>query len=547
MRLWIRFTLVVNVCVIGLSCGDNGGASTGSGAMTPDEAKQALRDRGFHMSPTTFRQSISRQDVEVLELFFAAEHDVNAVDNNGIAPIMYANDHEMVKLLVDHGADVDILDSSGRSPLWYAVERNDIESLKLFISNGASPNVAGDDDIYPLMRAASIGNAELVTMLLDNGAYTDIKDELNRTPGFFASQAGHNDILQLLIDRANPRSLQAAIERVDFAAFGYADQDAYDRTWKIDLAVTNQPADAVLLDLCESLNLEMRGAEPIRDKLGAPISLTLNSVSRLEAIDRLGEQIGFYPDYAESDDIDTSSEIWVKTGAPRRWPAVFTGPFMVALTSFPWREPLIEISVYGFGLPGARVAKTEQDLLYISEVVDADGNNLVKKREKASPKNVFGKDPEAIAVETSVGLDPSIIGKTTSVTIRGKIVAALLTKVEQLSFHGVVVGATERLGGMAFTLSELPETKPGAISSLNFTVSGADQDFGRSRYEIAAFDEAGARLPSAGGGFTRVGREDPILSLSISEIPAYVAINVVTNIGKIEYPFELTDVTLVAQ
>jgi hypothetical protein len=544
MRLWIRFTPVVILCAIALSCG--GGAGSGNGELTPDQAKQALRDRGFHMSPTTFRQSISRRDVEVLDLFFAAEHDVNAVDNSGIAPIMYTNDFEMAKLLVEHGADVDILDPSGRSPLWYAVERNDIETAKLFISRGASPNVAGDDNIYPLMRAASIGNVDLITLLLDNGAYTDIKDELNRTPGFFASQAGHPDILQLLIDRANPRSLQAAIEPVDFAAFGYADQDAFDRTWKIDLSDSNRPTEELLSDLCEGLDLQLRGAEALGDAFRTPVSINFEGVSPLETIERVGDQLGFYPDYEESDDPAELSELWIKTG-DRRWPAVFTGPFMVALTSFPWREPLIEISVYGFGLPGARAAKSEEDLLYISEVVDADGNNLIKKREKASPKNVFGKDSGAIAVETSVGLDPSIIGKTTSVTIRGKIVAALLTKDESLPFHGMVIGASERLGAMQFTLTELPDSNPGTIPSLSFTVSGADRDFGPSRYAIAAFDEEGTRILSRGEGFTRVGSEDPILSLSISEVPAYVVINVVTDIGKIEYPFEMNDVTLAAQ
>jgi hypothetical protein len=311
--------------------------------------------------------------------------------------------------------------------------------------------------------------------------------------------------------------------------------------------LADQPAKESLLDLSESLNLQLRLLNPASDALSTPMSIRLTDVSRLEAIERLGEHLGFYFDYQEKDDADISTEAWMKYGENRRWPAVFTGPFMVALTSFPWREPEIEISVYGFGLSGARVAKAEEDLLYISEIVDTNGNNLIKSREKATQKNTFGNDPEAIAVETSVGLDSSIIGKTTSVTIRGKIVAALLTKQQALPFHGMLVGASERLDGMQFTLTGLPETRPGTIPSLSFTVSGADRDFGPSRYEVVAFDEKGARLPSAGGGFTRIGGEDPTLSLNLSEIPVYVVINVVTDVGKIEYPFEMIDVTLVAQ
>jgi hypothetical protein len=79
---------------------------------------------------------------EVTELLLAAGADVNAQNDEGIAPLHLAGSPELVDILVRRGADLNIPSRNGRSPVWvHAMERDGGRALLRLLELGADPNV----------------------------------------------------------------------------------------------------------------------------------------------------------------------------------------------------------------------------------------------------------------------------------------------------------------------------------------------------------------------------------------------------------------------
>jgi len=66
------------------------------------------------------------------------------------------------------------------------------------IAAGADINAVQQDGVTPLMEAAAIGQAELVRLLLDRGADPSARDGKDRVAADFARTAGHQAIVELL-------------------------------------------------------------------------------------------------------------------------------------------------------------------------------------------------------------------------------------------------------------------------------------------------------------------------------------------------------------
>lgn len=533
-------TLATLSAVVFTSCGGTNDERASESQSASETAEQGLR-----VSPESFRDSVARGDYKTLDLLLEAGHDISALDNDGAPALFYAPDVETAQFLVEHGADVDQESDAGLTTLWLAVENGRTAVAKFLLENGANPNAADDHGVTALMRAAATGNKELVTLLLDHGAYTDLKDDQHRTPGFLASMAGRNDILELLINRPNPKSLQSDGDPVDYAEYGYPDREAFDATWKRFFTFNDVPADEALSMLCDAAGLEARGLQAVNEQLDRSIRLNLSGVSPVEALERFCEEIGVHPEYEESDNAADSSEVWLRQG-PRRWPAAFAGPFLVAVDSYLWREPMLRLQVCAFALDNASTAEEQEDFLYVAEVVDADGNNLVTSREAAEKESMFGKDPRGLVMETEVGLAESVADGATVVTIRGKINAALLTKVDTGRLDDIRVDARVRAAEMDFVLTEVTGMDPGQSPQLEFRVEGASKTFGKDTYAIRCYDADGNRLQNMASGFVRAMEEDPIVTVNLRETPAALEIDVITGLGKVEYPFEMQDIELVA-
>ncbi|KAM4725704.1 histone-lysine N-methyltransferase EHMT2 isoform 2-T2 [Anableps anableps] len=111
--------------------------------------------------------------------------DVNAQDNGGWTPIIWAAEHKHVKViksLLNRGADVSIKDKELNVCLHWAAYAGNIDIAELVLNAGcslSSVNVHGDT---PLHIAAREGYLECVTLFLSRGADIDIMNREGDTP-----------------------------------------------------------------------------------------------------------------------------------------------------------------------------------------------------------------------------------------------------------------------------------------------------------------------------------------------------------------------------
>ena len=174
--------------------------------LTPEEAKKALYDKGIHYSQKTFYQTVVRNDIDTVKLFFAAGMDVNARGEFGETALSSAAaspDHlAMARLLLDKGADVNISADIGDSPLAIALHGNNLELVKILLAKGADPNRASKSSYTPgttpLMMAARAGNMEIVKLLLAHNADVSQRDAHGESAVDYAAQAGQQAIVDFL-------------------------------------------------------------------------------------------------------------------------------------------------------------------------------------------------------------------------------------------------------------------------------------------------------------------------------------------------------------
>ncbi len=201
-----RLAPVALAVFFGLSCGfapEPPEAQAPTGPPTPEEAKQALYDRGIHYSQITFVQTITRNDLDAIRLFFAAGMDPNVRGEFGSTPLMAAvSPHraEMARYLLNEGADPNILMESGAGPLLFAAQSDSREVMRLLLDAGADPNAADEKGRTPLIDAAVRGYEETVRLLLAHGAQADHRDMRGRTALSFAKDKGYRAIIEQLED-----------------------------------------------------------------------------------------------------------------------------------------------------------------------------------------------------------------------------------------------------------------------------------------------------------------------------------------------------------
>jgi ankyrin repeat protein len=119
-------------------------------------------------------------------------------DDHGLYLAGFADDHECLRLLVDH-ADVRGI---ARMALAAPISGKDTEGVRLLLAAGADPARYHDDDNQPVpvIQAAVRADcpAEIIGLLLDHGADPDQPGPDGRSPLALATSAGRADLAAVL-------------------------------------------------------------------------------------------------------------------------------------------------------------------------------------------------------------------------------------------------------------------------------------------------------------------------------------------------------------
>ncbi|MDR0355540.1 MAG: ankyrin repeat domain-containing protein, partial [Deltaproteobacteria bacterium] len=165
----------------------------------------------------TSATGVEEPDLELVSLLLKNGADVNPKgDFKGETPLMTALSNrycenywvalrprivnlEVVDLLLKSGAKLDAADDDGATPLMYAAD-NSAEAVLLLLKNGADVNAADKEGLTTLM-ATVMGrhtpyaednelnfNLETVRLLLENGAEVDARDNNGRTALMLAAE-----------------------------------------------------------------------------------------------------------------------------------------------------------------------------------------------------------------------------------------------------------------------------------------------------------------------------------------------------------------------
>nr|XP_043909106.1 histone-lysine N-methyltransferase EHMT2 isoform X1 [Solea senegalensis] len=125
-------------------------------------------------------------NLEILKMLLeTGQVDVNAQDNGGWTPIIWAAEHkhvDVIKALLNRGADVTIKDKELNVCLHWAAYAGNVDIAELVLNSGcslASVNMHGDT---PLHIAAREGYLECITLFLSRGADIDIMNREGDTP-----------------------------------------------------------------------------------------------------------------------------------------------------------------------------------------------------------------------------------------------------------------------------------------------------------------------------------------------------------------------------
>ncbi len=105
----------------------------------------------------------------------------NKVDAKGRTALMLTNTGTQTELLINVGANVNARDNDGKTPLMYAAERGDYKSLQLLLEAGAEINAVDNYGNSALIYAANSGNKKTLETLGNAGIDPNIANKRGRT------------------------------------------------------------------------------------------------------------------------------------------------------------------------------------------------------------------------------------------------------------------------------------------------------------------------------------------------------------------------------
>jgi len=158
-----------------------------------------LANNGEYLIPGLFR-AVYAQDLEIIRLLLDLGADIHYLDNKPFflfIAVMKGN-KDMVNLLLDRGADVDEQNRFGQTALVRAVQDKHLDIVRLLLDRGADVNGRDFHENTPLMWACSgyPPDKDIVELLLERGADKTLRDGRGET----------------VLDRMSPGEIRTLVE-----------------------------------------------------------------------------------------------------------------------------------------------------------------------------------------------------------------------------------------------------------------------------------------------------------------------------------------------
>jgi ankyrin repeat protein len=163
-----------------------------------------------------FVQAACMGDAAKVKELIAAGADVNAKDESGLTPLLWASQGLMgqasVETLLAAGADANARDAHGRTPLFLVAESGGGQNaIKSLLAHKADPNLVDEDGWTPLhMACVKNGVPETVRLLIDGGAKVSATAKDGRMPLHLAAEYDYPEVVAILLEKKADRDAKDA-------------------------------------------------------------------------------------------------------------------------------------------------------------------------------------------------------------------------------------------------------------------------------------------------------------------------------------------------
>jgi uncharacterized protein len=143
------------------------------------------------------------QTQRLRELIAADPSVVNSYSSDGFTPLglsVFFGHPDNVNALLEAGADVNLpsRETMKVTPLASASAANQLEIARVLIEHGANVNARASNDFTPLHESAASGRIEFAKLLLEHGADVNARDGDGKTPLDYARSHNHEEMVELL-------------------------------------------------------------------------------------------------------------------------------------------------------------------------------------------------------------------------------------------------------------------------------------------------------------------------------------------------------------
>jgi len=317
--------------------------------------------------------------------------------------------------------------------------------------------------------------------------------------------------------------------------------DDFNAAWQTSLDVSSKPAIEVLRQLAGECALEVQEGGDVAGPLSQPVTIKLEAVSRLGAIEEVAKKVGLYPRY-------TLRKLGFRPG-PRPLPVAFAGPFLVEVAGLkevvPYATGSVELRFLAGAIPTAAIAQLKG--LNFSLDVEDDRTLTLRRVEVTGTggQDVLdaeqgGLMPQAtrtfIILARTIGLKNLIRSVVEVERLSGELSFALPTKMTTLTFADVAKGATASVEGVSLKIGRVGL---GEQSSVAIEYEGTDSNH-MTVVPLGADGEALKVLLYSGSWSDGKGS----LDVFVEGKPASIEVRVIQETQRVRLPFELGGIPL---